>query len=698
MKFKNRILQALIIIFASLFFTNTYASDLVGKTPGEFKVSSGAATYNIPIVVPPGIAGMQPNLSINYNSNSGNSLLGMGFNLSGVTAITRCGQTFAQDNKKTGVNYTSTDRFMIGGSRLIAVSGEYGAEDTEYRTEIDQYSKIVSYGTAPGGGPLYFKVWTKQGMVLELGFTENSRIQAAGRAADKEVVRIWNLNKISNKFGTSVNYIYNEDNTTGEHSLSKIEYGNNSVELTYEDRNDKKKFYQAGSKISITKRLKGIQTKADSILVRDYKLNYTEQAYIKTSILSSVQEFDGLGDSLPEIKFEWNEGSENSFNNYSSWNLKNAGIKPRGYIKCTDDKGVQAYLKDMNGDGLPDRVGYYNYNKKEYGFWVALNTGTDFDPYVSWDEKKDVGLKPEGYIIGSDEKGVYEDLIDMDGDGLPDRVSNYNYKRKEDGFWVALNTGKGFEPYKSWNIDNVGIQSKGYITSSDTNGIYADLIDMNGDGLPDRVDYQKHTTGVYDFWVAINNGEKFKEYESWNKNKDVGIQLKGYIAASNASGVYADLKDMNGDGLPDRVDYYNHKTGQFGFWVGLNNGNGFEKYKSWNLNNVGIHPRGYLICTNASGTYADLRDMNGDGLLDRVDYYNHKTGQFGFWVGLNNGSGFEQYESWNLNNVGIHPRGYLTCTNASGTYADLRDMNGDGLPDRVDYYNHKTPIWFFCRT
>lgn len=127
-------------------------------TPGEFAVSpTGAATYTIPIRVPPGTAGMEPKLALVYNSQAGNGLLGVGWSLSGLSAITRCPQTVAQDGVKGGVNYDANDRFCLDGQRLVAISGVYGADSTEYRTERESFAKIVSYGTA-GNGPAWFRV------------------------------------------------------------------------------------------------------------------------------------------------------------------------------------------------------------------------------------------------------------------------------------------------------------------------------------------------------------------------------------------------------------------------------------------------------------------------------------------------------------------------------------------------------------
>src|SRR5436190_9302697 len=83
---------------------------VAGATPGSFRVTeSGAAEYRIPIQVPPGIAGMEPKLALVYNSQAGNGLLGVGWNLEGLSSITRCPRTMAQDGVRGSINYDSTD-------------------------------------------------------------------------------------------------------------------------------------------------------------------------------------------------------------------------------------------------------------------------------------------------------------------------------------------------------------------------------------------------------------------------------------------------------------------------------------------------------------------------------------------------------------------------------------------------------------
>jgi hypothetical protein len=57
---------------------------------------NGGAGYSIPISVPPCTAGQAPSLSFQYNNQSGNGLLGMGWSLGRLLAVGRCPQTVAE--------------------------------------------------------------------------------------------------------------------------------------------------------------------------------------------------------------------------------------------------------------------------------------------------------------------------------------------------------------------------------------------------------------------------------------------------------------------------------------------------------------------------------------------------------------------------------------------------------------------------
>ena len=55
-----------------------------GRTPGTFTVTNpGAATYTIPIWVPPGVGATQLSLALNYSSRAPDGVLGVGWTLSG---------------------------------------------------------------------------------------------------------------------------------------------------------------------------------------------------------------------------------------------------------------------------------------------------------------------------------------------------------------------------------------------------------------------------------------------------------------------------------------------------------------------------------------------------------------------------------------------------------------------------------------
>ncbi|MEO7589662.1 MAG: hypothetical protein ABI134_00500, partial [Byssovorax sp.] len=75
---------------------------------------------------------------------SGDGMLGMGFSVSGLSAITRCSRTMAQDNQIRSVRYDQHDALCLDGARLVPV-GSSGEGVVEYRTVPDTFVKVLSF-------------------------------------------------------------------------------------------------------------------------------------------------------------------------------------------------------------------------------------------------------------------------------------------------------------------------------------------------------------------------------------------------------------------------------------------------------------------------------------------------------------------------------------------------------------------------
>jgi hypothetical protein len=149
----STLIAAMSFALAAYFMPTQQASAQLMALPDSISVSeTGGAIQSFPIAVPPGTAGVAPSLSLTYNSQGQNGIVGMGFMLNGLATVGRCSQTFATDGRIDGVSFDANDRFCLDGQRLIAISGTYGADGTEYRTELESFSKVISRGSA-GTGP-----------------------------------------------------------------------------------------------------------------------------------------------------------------------------------------------------------------------------------------------------------------------------------------------------------------------------------------------------------------------------------------------------------------------------------------------------------------------------------------------------------------------------------------------------------------
>jgi hypothetical protein len=186
--------------------SSVWAADF-GRTQGSFGVSpTGAATYSIPIWMPPGPNGLTPSVSLVYNSSSGNGLGGMGWNVAATSSIERCDRTKHQDGNAAPVDLTMNDRFCISGNRLRLVAGTYGAHNSNYYTEIADFSRVTAVGTA-GNGPGYFIVEAKSGLKYEYGGVLNAQVKLGS------TVYRWMLNKVYDRSGNT--YVIEYINANG---------------------------------------------------------------------------------------------------------------------------------------------------------------------------------------------------------------------------------------------------------------------------------------------------------------------------------------------------------------------------------------------------------------------------------------------------------------------------------------------------
>jgi len=456
---------------------------VAGFTPGSFQVTpGGAATYTIPIQVPPGIAGVEPSLAVSYSSQGGNGLLGMGWTLAGLSAVNRCPRTIAQDGSRGGVNFDANDRFCLDGQRLISIGTAADcAGGTEYRTELESFSRVISCGTA-GNGPAYFKVWTKAGQIIEYGNTADSRIEAVAAISPVSwpagTVRVWALNKISDRKSNYLTVAYTEDSANGDYYPIEIDYTGNaatapasSVQFVYATRPDIVPAYQAGALMRTTQRLTHVKTfngpPASNKLIRDYQIAYDSSPTTFRSRVVSVTECSAATQCLSPSTFSYPSGTP-------GWTAVSTPVPDYIWTRCAGCQSDGRQLIDVNGDGLPDLVvALYEEGPQSYKVWLNTGAGWQLAPYAPPDY---IWARCAGNTCQSDGR----QLIDVNGDGLPDLVVAL-YEAGVQSYKVWLNTGAG------WQLAPYTVPNYIYTRCAGCLNDGRQLIDVNGDGLPDLV-------------------------------------------------------------------------------------------------------------------------------------------------------------------------------------------------------------------
>ncbi len=581
--------------------------------PGSFEVNRvGAATYAMPIAVPPGTAGVAPALTLNYNSHRRDGMLGMGWSLGGLAQVSRCSKTIAQDGARGGVNYDTNDRFCLDGQRLVAISGGYGADGTEYRSEIDSFARVISRGTA-GIGPAWFEVHTKSGQILEFGHTPDSQIRVVGQTT----VRAWAVSKVADTKGNYFTVTYTPDTANGQAYPARIDYtGNaaagvqpyNSVQFTYTARPFAPTHYEAGAPIRTTQLLASVQTKTGSTLVGTYELSYQQGTATKRSRLTSVRLCAGDGTCPPATVFGWIESAHSltAQSNLAGANGTYGGWQP------------PLVGGDYNGDGKADLL-YYTFSGS-YGSPGWPNTSTSISVWLSngsggfTDVRSTLAL-PAGQIAPTD---CHPLLGDFNADG------------KTDVYWNSCGQGV------LWFSNGAGTFTT--VTLNLGTGWSGQLGDFNGDGKTDIL-FRNSVTFAHQLWFSNGNG-------TFNVVTNLA-GLDGVYTSDNESYRWLpQIADLNGDGKSDI------------FWdrVYITTPFSLGERKAWLSNGDGtftvINNLAGLDGSFAAGEFPGAEgwvsnvnwaiDFNGDGRADIFWNYVARNGQSAgyraLWISKGNGN------------------------------------------------------------
>ena len=395
--------------------------------------SRGTATLDYPLLMPPARNGMQPQVSLQYSSDSGSGWLGEGWDIPipTITVDTRWGVP------RYSSNYES-ETYLLSG-QMLAFADASGNMHVSHRGEPQQrgtdslrhffprregsFSTIIRHGSSPSD--YWWEVKDRRGTRYVYGGTENSRLYGTFMGTDgqeRTVIAEWRLSEVKEIHGDYMRYYYRHAQESAFPSfscnalyLSRIEAGHEERPLPHtivtftgqSTKTVKRNHARYGFLTSSNELLDSIKVNFLGRPLRSYVFSYADGAFCR-KLLASVSQCDQAGTVVASHHFDYHNqvfplnGSNDSLYIFGRKDTLNT---------FTDIPGN--FLSGLAGHGKPTALGGNKGTAYGGAAYVGVGTGLGIDKLLT---------AGASVSYGQNQTDGISTLADLNGDGLPDKV------------------------------------------------------------------------------------------------------------------------------------------------------------------------------------------------------------------------------------------------------------------------------------
>lgn len=482
--------------------------------------SSGTANTSFPLKLPQGRHGQQPSLQVTYNSEAGNGWMGVGWNLStpAISLNTKWGAPLFNGSYETEMYTLNGSELVfkttVGGNEIYTSpnrnSGIVRTTDKQfYERKEGAYQHIVRKGNHPSN---YFWIVTdKQGNKSYYGGITAAEDNAVIRDNDNNIAH-WALRRTQDTYGNYVDYNYFKGTTAvGTSAISGQEFYISSIEYTKSSPSDN----------------------------NFYRVQFIRNIYSTT--LS--------GQSNTEL------------------NRADVSVSARnGVVQITDDLLAEVHVSIVQS-GTPVVIRKYRFDYGVTSFQKnQLEEISEFDSQgklfysntLEYYPMDNASILSGGTTYSGGTDDVQSPLPNLTG-GSP--TGSALGTSTANGFSFGLRAGLGYG-FKVWDIGTSVGGSVSY--SKNTQESKISFIDINGDGLPDKVVsngsgryYRPNTGSGFGSPVTILDLSELSKSKSRTVGGGIDASFGPIASGKSWSKTKTEtdnyFSDFNGDGLPDVV-------------------------------------------------------------------------------------------------------------------------------------------------